>query len=81
MILDKRENAMSRLARKQLLSMTNALSRADKALKVSLPKAVLQQKSVVQLLDDCQNCAVAIGRIWKKCTEGNRDSRRIRILL
>lgn len=58
MILDKRENAMSRLGRKQLLSM-NALSRANKALKVSLPKTVLQQESVLQLLDDRQNCAVA----------------------
>lgn len=57
---------MSRLARKQLLSMTNALSRANKALKASLPKAVLQQEGVVQLLADCQDCAVAIGENMEK---------------
>lgn len=61
MILDKGETAMSRLERKQLLSMTNALSRANKALKASLPKVVLQQEGVVRLLADC---AVTIASLY-----------------
>ena len=52
---------MSRTTKKQLLSMTDALIRANKALKMNLNKASEQEETLIQLLSDCQDGAVAIG--------------------
>ncbi len=52
---------MSRTTKKQLLSMADALIRANKALKMNLHQAAEQEETLIQLLSDCQDGAVAIG--------------------
>ncbi len=52
---------MSRTAKKQLLSMTDSLIKANKALKENLPQAAAKEEQIIQLLADCQDAAVAIG--------------------
>ncbi len=62
---------MSRAAKKQLLSMADTLIRANRALKLNLPRAAQQEEALVRLLADCQDGAVALGsRIEKLYGEG-----------
>ncbi len=57
---------MSRTTRKQLLSMTDTLIKANKALKINLPKASKKKEGLIQLLSDCQDSAISIGETMEK---------------
>ena len=57
---------MSRLARKQLLSMTDSLVRANRVLKQNLSGKASGRDAVIQLLADCQDAAVSIGENIEK---------------
>ena len=57
---------MSRTTRKQLLSMTDTLIKANKALKINLPKAFKKKEALIQLLSDCQDSAISIGENMEK---------------
>lgn len=57
---------MSRMVRKQLLSMTDTLIKANRALKINLPKAIKRKEELIQLLSDCQESAVSIGETVEK---------------
>lgn len=57
---------MSRTTRKQLLSMTDALIKANKALKINLPKASKKKERLIQLLSDSQESAISIGETIEK---------------
>lgn len=57
---------MSRIVRKQLLSMTDSLIKANKALKINLPKALKNKEELIQLLSNCQDGAVSIGETIEK---------------
>lgn len=57
---------MSRITRKHLLSMTDTLIKANKALKMSLPQGVKKREALIQLLSDCQDSAISIGETMEK---------------
>ena len=57
---------MSRTTRKQLLSMTDALIKANKALMINLPKASKKKERLIQLLSDSQESAISIGETIEK---------------
>ncbi len=57
---------MSRTTRKQLLSMADTLIKANKALKINLPKAFKKKEALIQLLSDCQDSAISIGENMEK---------------
>lgn len=57
---------MSHAVRRQLLSMTDTLIRANKALKINLPKALKKKEGIIQLLSDCQDGAISIGENMEK---------------
>ena len=57
---------MSHTVHKQLLSMTDTLIRANKALKINLPKAQKKKEGIIQLLSDCQDGAISIGENVEK---------------
>lgn len=57
---------MSRTVRKQLLSMTDTLIKANKSLKINLPQTLKKKESFIQLLSDCQDTAIAIGDAIEK---------------
>lgn len=57
---------MSHTVHKQLLSMTDTLIRANKALKINLPKAQKKKEGIIQLLSDCQDSAISIGETMEK---------------
>jgi len=57
---------MSHTVHKQLLSMTDTLIRANKALKINLPKAQKKKEGIIQLLSDCQDSAISIGENMEK---------------
>ena len=57
---------MSHTVHKQLLSMTDTLIRANKALKINLPKAQKKKEGIIQLLSDCQDSAISIGENVEK---------------
>lgn len=64
---------MSRTVHKQLLSMADTLIRANKALKINLPKAQKKKEGIIQLLSDCQDGAISIGENMEKIYgEGTR---------
>lgn len=57
---------MSRTTRKHLLSMTDTLIKANKALKMSLPQGMKKKEALIQLLSDCQDSAISIGESMEK---------------
>ena len=57
---------MSRSTRKHLLSMTDTLIKANKALKMSLPQGMKKKEALIQLLSDCQDSAISIGETMEK---------------
>ena len=57
---------MSRLARKQMLSMTDSLIRANKVLKTSLSQTASGSETIIQLLADCQDAAISLGENLEK---------------
>lgn len=57
---------MSRSTRKHLLSMTDSLIKANKALKMSLPQGMKKKEALIQLLSDCQDSAISIGETMEK---------------
>ena len=57
---------MSRITRKHLLSMTDTLIKANKALKMSLPQGAKKREALIQLLSDCQDSAISIGETMEK---------------
>ena len=57
---------MSRTVRKQLLSITDTMVKANKALKISLPQAFKKKETLIQLLSDCQDSAISIGETIEK---------------
>lgn len=52
---------MSRAVRRQLLSMTDTMEKANRALKDALTRNVVNEEGVVQLLADCQDTAIYMG--------------------
>ena len=46
--------------------MTDTLIRANKALKINLPKAQKKKEGIIQLLSDCQDSAISIGENVEK---------------
>ena len=57
---------MSRTTRKHLLSITDTIIKANKALKISLPMAAQKKEPLIQLLSDCQDSAISIGESMEK---------------
>lgn len=57
---------MSRSTRRHLLSMTDSLIKANKALKMSLPQGMKKKEALIQLLSDCQDSAISIGETMEK---------------
>mgnify|MGYP006922131522 CR=1 FL=1 len=52
---------MSRALRKQMLTMTNLLDKANKALKINLTAKRINEDGIQQLLIDCQETAITMG--------------------
>lgn len=53
---------MSRTLRKQMLTMTGLLKKANRALRISLTGKQIQREKVLQLLTDCQETAITMGQ-------------------
>lgn len=69
---------MSRTRRKQLLSMTDTLIKANKALKINLHQVSGKKEAFIQLLSDCQDTAIAVGEsIEKLYGEGTETVREL----
>lgn len=52
---------MSRALRKQMLTMTNLLDKANRALKINLTAKRINEDGIQQLLIDCQETAITMG--------------------
>ena len=52
---------MSRAFRKQQLSMVSSLERANRVLKETVTRSVIDEEGVLQLLADCQDTAILMG--------------------
>lgn len=69
---------MSRAVKKQLLSITDTMIKANKALKISLPQVFKKKEELIQLLSDCQDSAISVGEsIEKLYGEGTETVREL----
>lgn len=53
---------MSRTLRKQMLTMTGLLRKANQTLRINLTGKKIQKEKILELLTDCQETAIAMGQ-------------------